>query len=1417
MTDQSQCGGGTGCAHVHDAEHRHARRDRSPGRRARALRSEPLVSETTSPVLDAPPFRAIRRIASSVSRFVVKLVVVVATALSACPAGAATFNVDTTVDDVAKTACDDGVADDCSLRGAVSRANAAPDQDDIVLPAGQYALTVAAPCTFKAIVGENALTLSSVVLCLNSDVSITGAGAAETVIAGNAVAKVIAVSAAKTVAISGVTVRDGGETPLTFQSGGGAGIMNHGTLTLSDSIVTANLIGNQGGAGLYNVGTMTVLRSLITRNFASGQGTGGGILNVGSGSGGGFLSVVDSTISDNVAGLGGGIFNYSSTSRAFATISGSTVSGNSAVTLGGGINNYSFSTLTVINSTISGNRADSGAGIDNAFTIHLRNVTITANIAGSAASGRGIGGGIQNLDGGTATLQNTIIAGNTAYQLGPDCHAFAGRGAALLSQGHNLIQNTADCDITGDLTGNLVGQAPQLGLLVDNGGRTATHAPSDGSPVVDAGSPDAPGSGDGACAATDQRGFVRPLGAKCDIGAVERSEGFAVVRILPSAGGDVGSVSAIVSGNGFVDGATVKLARAGQPDIAGDPVQVDAGGSAIAATFDLAGKPTGPWDVVVSNLDGTSTTLPAGFTVEEGRAPQLWVNVVGRFFRPGRPSKLTIFYGNRGNVDAFGVPFSLSLPDGYDGRRFFVLAPPPVQSGQARSDWSQVPVTVDLDAPNGFIDIPLLLPVVPAGFTGMLQIGLTLPPGAQDSALLATIGDPLLESELAPQTVADAVAGAKAFLESMGDPLSPTVVAELEAYAAEQFRLIQQSGLAATVGNLGTQVHVYSLSQLHFDLALFGVVRAAAGARSAAVANRVLALLSHLGPAGAQAQQQPCPVYKKGDGLKEGCSGGGGPDEPFLPPEIPEPPGCNRRDPSTVANCKLTPAHCEAMAGYKVDGDACVPRRPGKNCSKLGTPNPVAGNDGCIHFPLKPKDSIDPNDKVGTLGATAAGHLRDTTSLAYLVNFENLETATAPAQVVAVTDQLDVQTIDLDTFSLGPISFADSTLVPASGMKQYTGGVDLRPEQNLLVTVQAGLDETTGLVTWLFTSIDPDTGQLTDDPDAGFLAPNVASPEGEGSVAFTVRPKANVADGATIANQASIVFDTNAPIETNVWTNVIDRSAPSSTVTAEQIGCSTDLALAWSGSDAGAGVGTFTILVSENGGPATVWRDATTDTSGTFAGQAGKTYAFHSVATDLVGNVEDAPGAADATVTIADCSGHDLAVTKIQAPPGITLKPGKPPVTKIVKVEIQNRSRHAETIPNLATLGAMVDLQVESLGTCPTPIPTLLATKPQTKLPRTLKPKQKLAVAFSVTIGCANDPAKGAGHEDYRFTARIDRTPLGAGDAHPTDDVCPRQVAPPGARDPFPDGKILDRGCGGKKQDRTKGAPVLLDARMASR
>lgn len=181
------------------------------------------------------------------------------------------------------------------------------------------------------------------------------------------------------------------------------------------------------------------------------------------------------------------------------------------------------------------------------------------------------------------------------------------------------------------------------------------------------------------------------------------------------------------------------------------------------------------------------------------------------------------------------------------------------------------------------------------------------------------------------------------------------------------------------------------------------------------------------------------------------------------------------------------------------------------------------------------------------------------------------------------------------------------------------------------------------------------------------------------------------------------------------------------------------------------------------------------------------------------------------TTTTLPSGNRDLAVLRVKGTGTVKLSPSKPVVHRIVKVQIQNRGSDAVTVPDLATLGAVVRLRVDSLGGCPAPPATLMAGRPQKTLPRTLRRKGKLIVAFSVPILCGNDSATGDGREDYRLVATVDHAALGGQDVHTIDDVCPRMVTAPGVVDPFPDGSIRDRGCGMKRPDRTYGDPLLID------
>ena len=133
-------------------------------------------------------------------------------------------------------------------------------------------------------------------------VDIHGPGANRITVSGDGKSDVFDVEGGVTATISGLTVADGSYA-VSYGFGAG-GILNQGTLTLSDDVVTGNSVaaGASGAGGIGNFGALTIAGSSISRNTGN---LGGGIYNEGS------LSVTDSTISGNTStGSGGGIFSF---------------------------------------------------------------------------------------------------------------------------------------------------------------------------------------------------------------------------------------------------------------------------------------------------------------------------------------------------------------------------------------------------------------------------------------------------------------------------------------------------------------------------------------------------------------------------------------------------------------------------------------------------------------------------------------------------------------------------------------------------------------------------------------------------------------------------------------------------------------------------------------------------------------------------------------------------------------------------------------------------------------------------------------------------------------------------------------------------------------------------------------------------
>ncbi|MFA5925816.1 MAG: choice-of-anchor Q domain-containing protein [Parcubacteria group bacterium] len=325
---------------------------------------------------------------------------------------------------------------------------------------------------------------------ISKDLTIGGHGPNQTIIQSasadnTADRRVFTVSRANTVAFQDLAVRYGRLTSYGY----GAGIFAMGTITISDCEIYSNRSAGAFGGGVQGGGC----------DNASDAGS--SVSNV---------TIVDSSIHDNMAYYGGGGITFKS------PVSGS-------------------GTLTVTNSTISGNQRTatigntegSGVNIWNGNAV-LTNVTISGN---SAPNGSGNCGIDINDQLGYITMKNSIIAGNTGttYEFG---YRQAGYGH-VIDNGYNIIAGNqyyytwtgatdwVDTNQDGSFvlygtatTGQLNRGSFGLNSSLNN---TQTYAMLENSITINNGSSSANGSV--SVPSTDQRGLVR-VGAT-DIGAYE--------------------------------------------------------------------------------------------------------------------------------------------------------------------------------------------------------------------------------------------------------------------------------------------------------------------------------------------------------------------------------------------------------------------------------------------------------------------------------------------------------------------------------------------------------------------------------------------------------------------------------------------------------------------------------------------------------------------------------------------------------------------------------------------------------------------------------------------------------------------------------------------------------------------------------
>jgi hypothetical protein len=374
------------------------------------------------------------------------------------------LEVDTQLDfnDPAHQVCS-ATSNDCSLRGAISKANANSSRSyQVILPAGTYTLSIPGA-------GEDANATGD--LDVGTSLLLTGAGAGNTSIDAQAIDRAFQIHPWASLTVEGITIT-GGKTMdgVAGTPGGksedGGGFYNTGSLILVGSIVTNNGTGAGGaggnggwdyshggssgkGGGIYNTGGLILDHTNILWNYSGnggngasgsdnqgacgyggGSGNGGGIYNSGN------LWLKESQLADNIIGTSGSGGQSATTYRC----------GNGPGGSGGGV--YNTGHMQVQSSFLISNRAGCvadtggggrGGGIYSMNWLEIDDSQVNGNWSGDGSCG-GSGGGIYNT--GWLEVNHSQILGNWASGVGSGGGIYNDNQARMI--GSSVGYNTSD-------------------------------------------------------------------------------------------------------------------------------------------------------------------------------------------------------------------------------------------------------------------------------------------------------------------------------------------------------------------------------------------------------------------------------------------------------------------------------------------------------------------------------------------------------------------------------------------------------------------------------------------------------------------------------------------------------------------------------------------------------------------------------------------------------------------------------------------------------------------------------------------------------------------------------------------------------------------------------------------------------------
>jgi CSLREA domain-containing protein len=349
----------------------------------------------------------------------------------------------------------------CALREAINAANTNTASGAV---AGECPAGTSGGADVITISVTGTIDLTAVLPDITSDMNIVGPGSSQLIVRRNTGGDYrIFFNSGATVTISGITVSDGKTADGSSASAGtvspdGGGILNQGTLTLTDVALNGNRTGNGGtgsgtnggasgnGAAIANTANLTMTNCSLTGNIVGTGGAGATSSGAGGNGGGIFtsgpLTLLNCTVTGNQAGTGGtggnggngghggGIYSTANSNNLTNVILNNNSAGNGTGIQGQGGNGGGLdiepptATTTITNSTIDGNHVGTGPGIGWGGGIYgFGDIIVTGCTVSNNVSARG--GGLL-FQSGLFKIFNSTVSGNSSPTA-------AGIGLATLS------------------------------------------------------------------------------------------------------------------------------------------------------------------------------------------------------------------------------------------------------------------------------------------------------------------------------------------------------------------------------------------------------------------------------------------------------------------------------------------------------------------------------------------------------------------------------------------------------------------------------------------------------------------------------------------------------------------------------------------------------------------------------------------------------------------------------------------------------------------------------------------------------------------------------------------------------------------------------------------------------------------------